>query len=340
MVLQYTSMAPPAYIEEFQRNLLQGAYDKTKDPDPAGIPKQGIIGFQPLQTGAITGTAGLYGIDPTTGLPTGTGAAFDPYFATAQQAIGTGLQGVGAGQTTTAMGIPSLQAAQGQYDPSTSNYQQFFNQYQADVTKEALKQMDEQAALQKNQLQDQAQQAGAFGGSRMAVQEAELDKNILDIKSRRIFQDLAQNFQQAQDKAIGTYESAAGRRLQSAPVFGQLGGQQAGLGAQVAGLGAQQFGMQQQGLGSLFTLGGAEQAQLQQTENEKFRQQQMLRQEPYRRMGFFSDVMQGIPSYQQTMQQTTGAYTNPLLGAIGAGLGTYGILSGNNPTGAFGMGTP
>ena len=238
------------------------------------------------------------------------------------------------------MGIPSLQAAQGQYDPSTSNYQQFFNQYQADVTKEALKQMDEQAALQKNQLQDQAQQAGAFGGSRMAVQEAELDKNILDIKSRRIFQDLAQNFSQAQDKAIGTYESAAGRRLQSAPVFGQLGGQQAGLGAQVAGLGAQQFGMQQQGLGSLFTLGGAEQAQLQQTENEKFRQQQMLRQEPYRRMGFFSDVMQGIPSYQQTMQQTTGAYTNPLLGAIGAGLGTYGILSGNNPTGAFGMGTP
>ena len=339
MVLQYTSMAPPAYIEEFQRNLLQGAYDKTKDPDPAGIPKQGIIGFQPLQTGAITGTAGLYGIDPTTGLPTGTGAAFDPYFAQAQQDIGTA-------KATTAMGIPSLQAAQGQYDPSTSNYQQFFNQYQADVTKEALKQMDEQAAIQKNQLQDQAQQVGAFGGSRMGVQEAELDKNILDIKSRRIFQDLAQNFQQAQDKAIGTYESAAGRRLQAAPLFGQLGGQQAGLGAQtaqlgsqVAQLGSQQFGMQQQGLGSLFTLGGAEQAQLQQDENEKFRQQQLLRQEPYRRMGFFSDVMQGIPSYQQTMTQKTGAYTNPLLGAIGAGLGTYGILSGNNPTGAFSMGT-
>ena len=339
MAVQYGFSQPPAYIEEFQRNLLQGAYDKTKDADPAGIAQQGIVGFQPLQTGAITGTAGLYGIDPTTGLPTGTGAAFDPYFAQAQQDIGTA-------KTTTAMGIPSLQAAQGQYDPSTSNYQQFFNQYQADVTKEALKQMDEQAAIQKNQLQDQAQQAGAFGGSRMAVQEAELDKNILDIKSRRIFQDLAQNFQQAQDKAIGTYESAAGRRLQSAPVFGQLGGQQAGLGAQtaqlgsqVAQLGSQQFGMQQQGLGSLFTLGGAEQAQLQQDENEKFRQQQMLRQEPYRRMGFFSDVMQGIPSYQQTMQQTTGAYTNPLLGAIGAGLGTYGILSGNNPTGAFGMGS-
>ncbi len=346
MAIQYGFAQPPAYIEEWQRNLLQGAYDKTKLPDPAGIPKQGIIGFQPLQTGAITGTAGLYGIDPTTGLPTGTGAAFDPYFATAQQAIGTGLQGIGAGQTTTAMGIPSLQAAQAQYDPSKSNYQQFFNQYQADVTKEALKQMDEQAALQKNQLQDQAQRAGAFGGSRMAVQEAELDKNILDIKSRRIFQDLAQNFQQAQDKAIGTFESGAGRRLQAAPLFGQLGAGQANLGAQTAqlgaqaaGLGAQQFGMQQQGLGSLFTLGGAQQAQQQQVENELFRRAVEQQQEPYKRMGFFSDVMQGIPSYQQTMQQKTGAYTNPLLGAIGAGLGTYGILSGQGGTGAFGMGS-
>jgi len=324
MAVSYGFAQPPAWIEEFQRNLLQGAYDKTKDADPAGIAKQGIAGFQPLQEGAIAGTAGLYGIDPKTGLPTGTGAAFDPYFTQAQQDIGTA-------KATTAMGIPSLQAAQGQYDPSTSNYQQFFNQYQTDVTKEALKQMDEQAAVQKNQLQDQAQQAGAFGGSRMAVQEAELDKNILDIKSRRIFQDLAQNFQQAQDKAIGTYESAAGRRLQSAPVFGQIGAQQANLGAQ-------QFGMQQQGLGSLFTLGGAEQAQQQQGLNEIFRQQQMQRQEPYRRMGFFSDIMGGIPSYQQTMQQKTGAYTNPLLGAIGAGLGTYGVLSGGNASGAFGMG--
>jgi hypothetical protein len=99
------------------------------------------------------------------------------------------------------------------------------------------------------------------------VQEAELDKNLQDIKSRRIFQDLAQNFEQAQQKAIGTSESARGRQLSAAPIFGQLGqtqanlGQQtAQLGAQVAGLGAQQFGMQQQGLGSLFTLGGAQQA--------------------------------------------------------------------------------
>ena len=347
MAVSYGFQQPPAYIEEFQRNLLQGAFDATQKPFSGGIPKQGITGFQPLQKGSITGTAGLYGIDPKTGLPTGTGAAFDPYFKTAQDAIGVGMQGIGAGQTTSAMGIPSLQAAQQQFDPSTSNYQQFFNQYQSDVTKEALKQMDEQAAMQRNQLEDQATRAGAFGGSRQAVQEAELDKNILDIKSRRVFQDLAQNFEQAQSKAIGLSEAAAGRRLSAAPVFGQLGqtqanlGQQtAGLGAQVAGLGSQQFGMQQQGLGSLFTLGGAQQAQQQQTENEKFRMAVETQQEPLKRLGYFADIMQGIPSYQATSQFKTPPYTNPLLGAIGAGLGTYGILNDSAGAGsAFGLGT-
>ena len=95
--------------------------------------------------------------------------------------------------------------------------------------------------------------------------------------------------------------------------------------------------MQQQGLGSLFTLGGAQQAQQQQVENELFRRNVEAQQEPFKRMGFFSDILSGIPSYQQTMQQRAGSYTNPLLGAIGAGLGTYGILSGSNPAGAFGL---
>tara|TARA_R110002020_G_scaffold170844_1_gene360751 strand:- start:51 stop:1169 length:1119 start_codon:yes stop_codon:yes gene_type:complete len=356
--IYYTGTRAAPYLEDYQRRLLEGAFQKTKIPDPSGIPKQGITGFQPFQTGAMSGIAGLYGYDPATGLPTGTGAQFDPIFGKAQADllkgqtdIGVGQGAIGTGLSTTAMGIPALQTAIKQYDPSSSNYQQFFNQYQADVTKDALKQMDEQAAMQRNQLQDQAQQVGAFGGSRQAVQEAELDKNILDIKSRRVFQDLANNFQQAQDKAIGTYESGAGRGLQGSGLFGQLGTQQANLGTQYAGLGgqyagmgmqganlgAQQFGMQQQGLGQLFQFGGQQQAQKQQLMNEQFRQDTLNQQEPYQRLSYFSDILKGIPSYQQTLQQRPTPYTNPLLGAIGMGLGTYGMLSGNDPSGAFGI---
>ena len=317
----------PPFLEDFTRRLLQGAFDRTQQPLPGGIPKQQIVGMQPLQTGSIAEMAKSFGLDPTTGRKTGT-ASFEPDFKEEQYAVIAGVQ-------TTTMGIPSLQAAQAQFDPSTSNYQQFFNQYQQDVTNEALKQMEEQAAQAQQNLATQAQKAGAFGGSRMAVQEAELAKNLQDIKSRRIFQDLSQNFQQAQAKAMNTFESAAQRRLKAAPQFANVGRFQAGIGAQGAGLGAQQFGLEQRGLGALFGIGQQQQALKQAEAAEQFRQDQETQQEGLKRLGFFSDILRGVPSSGQalTMQQPT--FTNPLLGALGLGLGTFNIFGGENAGAGF-----
>ena len=311
----------PPFLEEFTRNLLQGAFDATKAPLPGGLPKQTIVGMQPLQTGTIAEMAKSFGLDPTTGQKTGP-AQFEPAFQSAQDAVKAGLQ-------TTTMGIPSLQAAQAEFDPSKSNYDQFFNQYQKDVTQEALKQMDEQAAIAQSNLATQAQKAGAFGGSRMGVQEAELAKNLQDIKSRRILQDLSQNFQQAQAKAMNTFESAAQRRLKAAPQFANVGRFQAGIGAQEAGLGAQEFALQQRGLGSLFGIGGQQQALAQQSEAERFRQQVEAQQEPLKRLGFFSDILRGVPSSGQQLTMSQPTFTNPLLGTLGLGLGTYNLLTGN-----------
>ena len=316
------------YLEDWRRKMLQGAFDLTQVPGTTTA--QGIAGFQPLQTGAIAGTAGLMGIDPATGLATGTGAQYDPAFAGAQQALTTGA-------ATTAAGIPALGAATQQYDPTTSNYQDFFNQYSADVTTEALKQMDVEAAKAQTGLAGQAQQAGAFGGSRFAVESAELDKNLQDIKSRRIFQDLAQNFEQAQQKAIGTSESARARQLQAAPLYGGIGGQQGQLGVAGANLAQTQYGLGQQGLGSLFQFGAGQQAQQQQALNEQYRMAEAQRQEPYGRLSYFGDVLAGVPSVSQTLTQKPLPYTNPMLGALGMGLGAYGILSGQGSGGAFGM---
>ena len=317
----------PPFLEDFTRRLLQGAFDRTQQPLPGGIPKQQIVGMQPLQTGTIAEMAKSFGLDPTTGARTGA-ASFEPAFKEAQDAVRAGIQ-------TTTMGIPSLQAAQAQFDPSTSNYQQFKDQYQQDVTNEALKQMDEQAAIAQQNLATQAQKAGAFGGSRMAVQEAELAKNLQDIKSRRIFQDLSQNFQQAQAKAMNTFESAAQRRLKAAPQFANVGRFQAGIGAQGAGLGAQQFGLEQRGLGALFGIGQQQQALAQAQAAEQFRQDQETQQEGLKRLGFFSDILRGVPSSGQalTMQQPT--FTNPLLGALGLGLGTFNIFGGDNAGAGF-----
>ena len=307
--------------------MLQGAFDMTQVPGT--VTPQGIAGFDPLQTGAIAGTAGLMGIDPATGLPTGTGAQYDPAFAAAQQALAAGTS------YELLQEFPPWEWPQ-QYDPTTSNYQDFFNQYSADVTTEALKQMDDEAAKARTGLAGQAQQAGAFGGSRFGVESAELDKNLQDIKSRRIFQDLAQNFEQAQQKAIGTSESARARQLQAAPMFGGLGAQQAKWDKWEPVWHNNNLAWAKRDLDpcSSSERDSKDSNSNYSMNNTEWRKQ---RQEPYGRLSYFGDVMAGVPSVSQTLTQKPLPYTNPMLGALGMGLGAYGILSGNESGGAFGM---
>ena len=285
---QITREAP--YLEEFRRNFLQGAFDLTKQPGATSGPR-GIADLDVFQTGAMNQYAANMGIDPKTGLPTGAGASYDPYFKA---------------------GLGALESAQKQYDPSTSNYKQFMNQYQSDVTNEALKQMDQQAQMAQNKLAGDAVRGGAFGGSRFAVEKSQLDSNLQDIKSRRIFQDLAQNFQQAQDKSIGTFESARARDMNAASLFPQIGAQQFNLGAQ--------------GLGSLFNFGQTRQAYDQGKLNEQFRVAEAKRLDPYNRMSYFGDILAGVPSVSQTLTQKPLPYTNPLLGGIGAATAMYGAM--------------
>ena len=286
---QITREAP--YLEEFRRNFLQGAFDLTQQPGATTGPR-GIAGLDPFQTGAMSQYAKNLGIDPTTGLPTGTGATFEPYFKA---------------------GLSALDSATKQYDPSTSNYRQFMNQYQSDVTNEALKQMDQQAQMAQNQLAGDAVKGGVFGGSRFAVEKSQLDNNLQDIKSRRIFQDLAQNFSQAQDKAIGTFESGRARDMTAAGMIPQMG--------------AQQFNLANQGLGQLFNFGAGRQAFEQGKLDDMFRVAEARRLEPYNRLSYFGDVLAGHPSVSQTLTQKPLPYTNPFLGGIGAAMSAYGLMN-------------
>ena len=58
-------------------------------------------------------------------------------------------------------------------------------------------------------------------------------------------------------------------------------------------------------------------------------------QEGLKRLGFFSDILRGVPSSGQalTMQQPT--FTNPLLGALGLGLGTFNLFGGDTSGSGF-----
>lgn len=125
-----------------------------------------------------------------------------------------------------------LQAATQYYDPRTA--QAFMNPYQQLVTDEALKQIRRQADIAGQQQSAQAIRSGAFGGTREGVQRAEMERNVQDIMSQRIAQDLAQNYAQAQQAGMGSFESGQQRQLGAGGTLGQLGIQQAGLGQSAA----------------------------------------------------------------------------------------------------------
>jgi len=337
---QTTQIAREApFLEDYRRRLLDSVFGGTytqADKDAGLIPpgmdvgdkrpgladtrapqfQRGIRELTRGEQAGITEAQRALGIDPATGQRTGV-ASFEPFIQRASA-------GLDSAQATTALGIPSLQQAQQQFDPTTANTQAFMNQYQADVTKEALKQLDEQAAKAQSNLATQAQRAGAFGGARFGVQEAELAKNLQDIKSRRIFEDLSRNFLQAQQQAIGTSEAARARNLQAAPVFGQLGGQSAQIAQGIGNIGAQQFGLQQQGISSLLGTGGVQRTRDQAVEDELFRFRTAEGLEPRTRVQFASDILSRTPSVQSTLTQQPFPYTNPLAAAAGMGVSALG----------------
>jgi len=319
--IQYTGQREAPFLEDYRRRLLESAFKKADTP--TATPARDIADLDLFEKTAFQQAAGQMGIDPTTGQQTGQ-AAFQPFIDKADQYTQTGMGTIG-------QGIPSLIAAQQQFDPSTANTAGFMNEYQKNVTDAALKQMNEQFAKQQSNLATQAQQAGAFGGSRFGVAEAELQKGLADVASQRIFQDLAQNFQQAQGQALNTFEQARQREMGAAGQFGALGSAQAQLGGQQANLGAQTFGLGQQGVGQLLNIGQIRRQREQTLDDETFRQATERGKEPFQRLGFLSDVLSRTPSIQSSIVQQQAPYTNPLLGAIGAGitgLQAYGGLTG------------
>ena len=198
---------------------------------PLQVPQQQVAGFSPTQTAAMQRAYGGIG-------------AYQPFLDAAQASQAAALG-------TTGAGVQAL----GQMDFDPARAQAFMDPYQQNVTQEALKEIDRQAAMASNQLAGKAVQAGAFGGSRFGLQQSDLARNAQDLRSRRIFEDLSRNYQQAQAAA----SAANTQRMQQAQQFGQLGKATSGIGSVMAGLGAQTQALGQQDVGQLMGIGGMQQ---------------------------------------------------------------------------------
>lgn len=88
----------------------------------------------------------------------------------------------------------------------------YMSPFEEAAVQQALADVARQGQLQRQEIGARAVQAGAFGGSRQAVAEQELARNILEQQARTA----------AQMRGAG-FEAAANRALQAAQTTGQLG---------------------------------------------------------------------------------------------------------------------
>ena len=201
-----------------------------------------------------------------------------------------GQTGVGAG--TVGAGIGSI--ATGMQNP---NIGQFLNPYQQYVTNE----IGRQGQIAQNQLNASAIDAGAFGGGRQGVQQAELQNRTLQAMG----QAQAQGFQ----TALGAAQTQRQQQLAGGQLLGQLGAQQQAM--SLADINAQmQAGALQRGIGQR-TLDAQRATELQRA------------YEPYQRVEFMKGIMTNLPTTQSSITATTAPGANPLAQAAGTALGGY-----------------
>ena len=269
------------------------------------VPQQQVAGFSPTQTGAMN--LAMQGI-----------GAYQPFLDAAQATQAAALG-------TTGAGVQAL--GQMNFDPSRA--QAFMDPYQQAVTNEALKEIDRQQQMASNQLAGQAVRAGAFGGSRFGIQQSELARNAADLKSRRIFEDLSRNYQQAQQAA----QAANTQRMQQAQQFGNLGRQTSGIGGAMAGLGAQTQAMGQSDVNQLMGIGGMQQQLAQKMFDTQTANVAAMENAPFQRLSAGAGIMgQLLPGGAGTQVVAPFAQTNPYAQAAGllaTGAGGLGALIGN-----------
>jgi len=216
--------------------------------------------------------------------------------------------------------------------PTQAQLDAYMNPFQQSVIDATMSELDKQGALAQSNLATQAQQAGAFGGSRFGVQEAELGGNLQDARARALAQLNMQNFGQAQ---AGVQNQLERERL-AALGIGALGQQQAQLGSGFASLGAQAQGMGQQDASNLLNIGGIQQQFNQQQEEIKRRNLLEPLMQPYQQLGFLSDIYQGAPTSAQVMNVGGGGVgASPLQQAIGTGVGMLSGIGGLKKLGVF-----
>lgn len=273
---------------------------------------------------------------------------YAPYFETAGatttggiEALSRGIGALGEGKTFFGPAAQYVSGGRGMYDPS-QYVSSYMNPYTENVIDEAEKDIERQGNVARQRASAEAVGAGAFGGSRQGIQAAEVERAILDAKSKATSDLRARNYDQALAASSGAYQQAATRDLEAGRLMGGLGQSVGQLGSQYGNLAGQygslagtsaDIGRVYSALApadlSYMTGVGAQERDYRQQMYDTARQEYMRPTEeallPY---SYAYNALGGTPSasvYSQTQSQYSPP-TNPYV----AGLGAYTTLQGIN----------
>jgi hypothetical protein len=275
--------------------------------------------FKTADLAKVYGPQFVAGIDPLTqqamGMAGGLGS-YAPYL----QAAGR-LGGASETQLGTAFG--DIAAARGMIGPTA--YQQYMSPYQQDVIDTTLQEYDIQTAKGVPALRAQAISAGAYGGGREGVAQAEFASEAARNRAGLQAQLLQQGFGQAQQLA----QQAQAQRMGVGAAQAGLAGQQLGLGQFQAGLAGQAPGLVGQQISGLTTLGGLGQAQRQaQLAAQQQLAQQQLTQGLTATQALGSGLTSLIAGYPGQSTVTTTPTPSPLQTALSTGATLAGLYKG------------
>ena len=113
--------------------------------------------------------------------------------------------------------------------------QQYMNPFLQQALNPALDEARRQAEISRTQQASRLAQAGAFGGSRQAIMESELNRNLMQAQNKM----LGEGYASAYDKAMAQYNQDMARSLQAQQMGEQSRQFGAGQGMQAAQLAAQ-----------------------------------------------------------------------------------------------------
>ena len=316
------------------------------------IPQQQIAGFTPEQEEAFRIARGA---QEEAGL-----GGFRPFISEAQR-----LAGLGAEQLTGQAGVvdEALRETRRALDPTTealvaarqgigafdpSQIAQFQDPFTEQVIETQIADINRQRDIAAQGIAGQAAQAGAFGGSRYGIQQAELERNAAEQRNRLTAQLRSQGFQQAQAAALAENARVAEAQRGVAGLLGNLGAQYGQIGGQLSGIGAQKgniaaglgsLAQQQAGLGGasraltaediglLAQTGGIQKQQAQALLDAKQQADVQQAYEPFQRVSFISDILRGTPSGSQTLSVSASPLPNPFTQSLGTGLAAAGLFA-------------